>query len=124
MNSEKAPPNSNTRHKNDSNIKLSQKNNFFLKYNRRRIQNSQLNNELLLLFKKRTDTLIEQTKTKPHESLEFTLNKQMDTFSFNLPMNLYEEGKWLLAVTSFEPTNSVFNIIDENNNFSISTLSF
>ena len=78
-----------------------------------------MNNELLLLIKKHTDTLIEQTKTKPQETLEFKMNKQMQTFSFNPPINLLEEGKWLLAVSSFECTNSVFNITDENNSFSI-----
>ena len=78
-----------------------------------------MNNELLLLIKKHTDTLIEQTRTKPQETLEFKMNKQMQTFSFNPPINLIEEGKWLLAVSSFECTNSVFNITNENNSFSI-----
>ena len=78
-----------------------------------------MNNELLLLIKKHTDTLIEQTKTKPQETLEFKMNKQRQTFSFSPPINLIEEGKWLLAVSSFECTNSVFNITDDNNSFSI-----
>ena len=39
-----------------------------------------MNNELSLLIKKHTDTLIEQTKTKPQETLEFKMNKQMQTF--------------------------------------------
>ena len=78
-----------------------------------------MNNELLLLIKKHTDTLIEQTRTKPQETLEFKMNKQMQTFSFNPPLNLVEEGKWLLAVSSIECTNSVFNITNENNSFSI-----
>ena len=78
-----------------------------------------MNNELLLLIKKHTDTLIEQTKTKSQETLEFKMNKQMQTFSFNPPINLVEEGKWLMAVSSFECTNSVFNITNENNSFSI-----
>ena len=43
----------------------------------------------------------------------------MQTFSFNPPINLVEEDKWLLAVSSFECTNSVFNITNENNSFSI-----
>ena len=30
-----------------------------------------MNNEFLLLIKKHTDTLIEQTKTKPQETLEY-----------------------------------------------------
>ena len=78
-----------------------------------------MNNELLLLIKKHTDTLIEQTKTKPQETLEFKMNKQMQTFSFNPPINLVEEGKWLLAVSSLECTNSVFNITNKNNSFLI-----
>ena len=80
-----------------------------------------MNNEQLLLIKKHTDTLIEQTKTKPQEALEYKMKKQMETFSFNLQINLVEEGKWLLGVTSFEASNSVFNITDENNSFSITT---
>ena len=78
-----------------------------------------MNKELLLLIKKHTDTLIEQTKTRPEETLEFKMNKQRQTFSFNPPINLIEEGKWLLAVSSFECTISIFNITDENNSFSI-----
>ena len=78
-----------------------------------------MKNELLLLTKKHTDTLIEQTKTKPQETLEFKMNKQMQTFSFSPSINLVEEGKWLLGVTSFECTNSVFIITNENNSFSI-----
>ena len=78
-----------------------------------------MNNELLLLIKKHTDTLIEQTKLKPQETLEFKMNKQNQTFSFNPSINLLDEGIWLLAVSSFECTNSVFNITNENNSFSI-----
>ena len=79
-----------------------------------------MNNELLLLIKKHRDTLIEQTTTRPQETLEFNMNKQMETFSFSPPINLSEKCKWLLGVTSFECTNSVFNITNENNSFSIS----
>ena len=43
----------------------------------------------------------------------------MQTYSFNLPINLLEEGKWLIAVSSFECTNFVFNITNENTSFSI-----
>ena len=80
-----------------------------------------MNNELLLLYKKHTNTWIEQTKTKPQETLEFKTNKQMQTFSFNPPINLLEEGKWLLGVSSFECTNSLFNMSNKNNSFSIIT---
>ena len=78
-----------------------------------------MNNELLLSIKKHTDTLIEQTKTKPQETLEIKMNKQTQIFSFSPPINLLEEGKWLLGVSSLECTNSVFNITNENNSFSI-----
>ena len=77
--------------------------------------------ELIFLNKKHTDSLYEQTKTKPQETLEIKRNKQAESYSFNPPKNLFEEGKWLLAVTSFEATNSVFNITNENNSFSSST---
>ena len=43
----------------------------------------------------------------------------METFSFSPPINLVEEGKWLLGAISFECTNSVFNVTDKNNSFSI-----
>ena len=80
-----------------------------------------MNDELLLLIKKHTDILIEKTKTQPQETLKFKMNEQMQTFSFNSRINLSEEGKWLLAVASFETTSSVFKITDENNSFSITT---
>ena len=41
----------------------------------------------------------------------------METFSFSPQKNFAEEGKWLLAVTSFEANISVFNRTDENNSF-------
>ena len=63
--------------------------------------------------------MIENTKTKPQETLEFKMNKQKQTFSFNPPINLFEESRWLLGVSSFECTNSVFNITNENNSLSI-----
>ena len=63
--------------------------------------------------------MIEQTKTKPQETLEFKMNKQMQSFSFIPTIKLVEEGRWVLAVCSFECTNSVSNITNENNSFSI-----
>ena len=43
----------------------------------------------------------------------------MGTFWNNPPKNLSSE-KWFLVVTSFETTNSVFNINNENKSFSFS----
>ena len=82
-----------------------------------------MNNEILLLIKKRTDTLIEQARTKSQETLEIKSKKQMETSSFLQVLNLLEEGKWLLAVASFETTNSVFDKTPENKILSFSTTS-
>ena len=66
-----------------------------------------MNNELLLFKKKHIDTLIEQTKTRPKETLEVKMNKQRQTFSFSPPINLVEGGKWLLALSSLS-VKSIF----------------
>ena len=50
-------------------------------------------NELLLLKKEHNDTVIEQTKTKPQETPEFKMNKQMYTFSLSPSINHSNEGK-------------------------------
>ena len=47
------------------------------------------------------------------------MNKKVQTFSFNPPINSLEEGKCLLRVNSFECTSSVFNITLENSSFSV-----
>ena len=49
------------------------------------------------------------------------MNKQRETFSFNPPINLVEERKWLLAVTNFRTTILVFNITSGNKSFPIRT---
>ena len=77
-----------------------------------------MNNELLILIKKHTDFLIEQTKTRPQETLEFKMIQSKQTFSFNPPITLVEEDKWFLGVSLFDCTNFVSNITDENNSFS------
>ena len=78
-----------------------------------------MNNELLLLIEKHTDTLIKQTKTKPQETVEFKMIRSKKTFLFSPPLNLIAEGKWLIGVKLFDCTNSVFNITNKNNSFSI-----
>ena len=80
-----------------------------------------MNNDLLFLIKKQTDTLIEQTKTKPQENLEKKLKRQMENFSFKPPINVSDEVKWFLAVKNFEATISVSDITDDYNSFSIPT---
>ena len=65
-----------------------------------------MNDDLLILIENFTDTLVQQTKTQPQQTLELKMNTQLKTFSFNPPINLDDDG-WLIAVTSFETTNSV-----------------
>ena len=65
--------------------------------------------------------LFERTASRPQETPDFELNKQMETLSFSPPINLVEEGKWLLAVIYFDANNSVFNITDKNKSFSLGT---
>ena len=88
--------------KNASGSKLPQKKKKFCqKHNGRRILNHWMNKELLLLFRKHTGTLIEQTKSTPQKTLDFRMNEQLEIFSVNPPINLFEEGKRLLVVTSY-----------------------
>ena len=80
-----------------------------------------MNDELLRVIKEHTDTLVQQMMTSPQETLEFKMDTQQKTFAFNPSINLVEQDKWLLAVTSFEATSSLYNITDENNSFSTIT---
>ena len=52
-----------------------------------------MNNELLLLIQKHTDTLIQQTKTRLQETLELRMNKRMQIFRFPPTINLIEGVK-------------------------------
>ena len=74
---------------------------------------------MLLLIKKAYWYIDWTKKTKPQETFEFKMNKQMQIFSFSPPINLVEESKCFLGVSSFECTNSVFNTNNENISFSI-----
>ena len=46
------------------------------------ISNNSMNNKLLFLNKKHTDTSIDQAKTRDQETLEIKLNKQKETIIF------------------------------------------
>ena len=56
---------------------------------------------------------------KPEKTLEYKVQKSMESFSFNPPLNLIEEGEWLSPVTCFKATNSLFNITDEKISFQL-----
>ena len=49
-----------------------------------------MNNKLSFPFKKHTDTLIDQTKSKQQKTLEFNL--KMDFSSFSPPLNLSDDA--------------------------------
>ena len=54
-------------------------------------------------------------------SQDRSVKEHMQTSSYNPPITLPGEGKWLLTATNFETTNSVFIITDANITFSITT---
>ena len=73
--------------------------------------------DLLLSITKNCETLIEQTKTKPQETLEFKMTKSRETFHFNPPIQVKED--WMLGLVDLEVYNSIFNITEKNNKFEI-----
>ena len=82
------------KNKNVSKNKLSQKIKKFNKnITREGVKMIKSTTNFQIWLKKHSDTLLEQTKTKPQETLDFILNKQMESFLFNNPINHSEEGK-------------------------------
>ena len=79
-----------------------------------------MKNEIMLLNKKHTCTMIDQRRNRPQEKLEFKSNGQMEIFRSILQKMFPKKVNWLLAVTSFGATNSVFIRTDENISFSTS----
>ena len=72
---------------------------------------------LLLNIAKSNQEIVENTHSKPQETLEFKMNKQKESFSFDVPLELPEQ--WMMGVTSLEVYNSVYNITNKNNSFQI-----
>ena len=73
--------------------------------------------DLLLSITKNCETLIEQTHTKPQETLEFKMVKPRETFHFKPPIQI--KGNWMIGLTDLEVYNSIFNITEENNKFGL-----
>ena len=73
--------------------------------------------DLLLSITKNCETLIEQTLTKPQETLEFKMVKPRETFHFKPPIQI--KGNWMIGLTDLEVYNSIFNITEENNKFEL-----
>ena len=60
---------------------------------------------------------VENTHSKPQETLEFRMTNQKESFSFDVPLELNE--KWMMGVTSLEVYKTVYNITDKNNKLQI-----
>ena len=73
--------------------------------------------DLLLAITKNCEALIQQTHTKPQETLEFKMNKPRETYHFKPPIQTKED--WMLGLVDLEVYNSVFNITEENNKFEL-----
>ena len=68
---------------------------------------------LLLSIAKPNQEIVENTHSKPQETLEFKTTKQKESFSFDIPLELPEQ--WMTGVTSLEVYNTVYNNIEKNN---------
>ena len=79
--------------------------------------------ELIVIKKKKTDKIVEQTNIAPEEILEAKLNKTRVTFSFNFPWEL-EEEKVIIEVLNLERFNSIHSIIYRSKFFKIFFLVF
>ena len=73
--------------------------------------------DLLLSITKNCETLIQQTHTKPQETLEFKMSKPRETFHFKPPIQVKDD--WMIGLTDLEVYNSIFNITEENNKFQL-----
>ena len=68
---------------------------------------------LLLSIAKSNLDIVENTLSKPQETLVFKMNKQKESFSFDVPLDLPEQ--WMMGVTSLEVYITVYNITEKNN---------
>ena len=73
--------------------------------------------DFLLSITKNCETLVEQTHTKPQETLEFKMIKTSETFHFKPPIQV--KGYWMIGLVDLEVYNSIYNITEENNKFEL-----
>ena len=78
--------------------------------------------DLLLSITKNCKTLIDQTRRKAEETLEFKMIKPRETFHFKSPIQI--QGSWMLGLVDLEVYNSIFIITKENNKFELYTNTF
>ena len=69
--------------------------------------------EDLLSITKNCETLIDQTRRKAEETLEFKMIQSKQTFLFKPPIQV--KGSWMIGLTDLEVNNSTFNITEEHN---------
>ena len=81
------------------------------------IQPKNKTEDLLLSITKNCETLIQQTHTKPQETLEFKMTKPREKFHFKPPIQI--KGDWMIGLTDLEINNSIFIITEENNKFEL-----
>ena len=63
---------------------------------------------------KNLDVLIEQTQRKPEKTIEYKMNKPMETFSIETLLELQEN--WTIGLTGLEVHKSNFSIEQKKNN--------
>ena len=71
----------------------------------------------MLNIAKSNQEIVENTHSKPQETLEFKMTKQKESFSFDVPLQLNE--KWMMGVTSLEVYNTVYNVPEKKNKLEI-----
>ena len=81
------------------------------------IQPENKTEDLLVSITKNCETLIEETHTKPQDTLEYKMTQSKQTFHFKPSIPI--EGSWMLGLTSLEVYNSTFNITEEKNKFEL-----
>ena len=79
-----------------------------------------MSDELLFIFKNKTDIHIEKAKKTP-ETVEVKMISSRQTFVFDNPLNL-EEDKRLLGLTNSENYNSVYNTPEKKQFFILQIL--
>ena len=72
---------------------------------------------LLLSIANSNQEIVENTHSKPQETVEFKMTKQKESFSFDVSLLMPE--KWMMGVTSLEVYNTVYNITEKNNELEI-----
>ena len=73
--------------------------------------------DLLHSITKNCETLVEQTHTKPQETLDFEMIKPRETFHLKPPIQV--KGDWMIGLVDLEVYNSIYNITEENNKFEL-----